>query len=224
MNSRRKNPSLVDTRNAPFDSFDPYATPRFASRILHRLVLTRPTLSLPYNERMNMIEPSCGNGQIVEALTPFFHSVIAHDVIDWGYKGMSERRDFMIKGRKNPSADWLITNPPYSILDDFMENALTEGYARKGVAMILRLATAEGQKRYKKIWSKYPPAVCAVFSKRVLMKEFGFIEGGGVAEEIKGGQSKIAYAWWVWDMENPTPKDDSRMIWIPAEENDEIPF
>ena len=57
----------------------------------------------------------------------------------------------------------------------------------------------EGQARYEKIFSKYPPARVHVFSKRLT------IWRGDEDQAWYGTTGKTAYAWFVWDRDYTGP-------------------
>ena len=55
--------------------------------------------------------------------------------------------------------------------------------------MFLKLQTLEGQERYKKIFSKYPPRKIYVFIKRIQCAKNGLFKGS----------SAVCYAWFIWE-------------------------
>lgn len=213
-NKMKKSAAFVAVRNErKRDSqgnlnLDPFWTKPYAGRALIREVLERPTLSLPFDRSMNFIEPSCGEGHLAEAVKPYFGGgcVSAIDIEDYGYEGQTEKRDFLIPVESPPQADWIIMNPPFTRAEAFLECAIDQGYARKGIAAILRLSFAEGARRFFELFER-EPYVCAVFAKRTDMEKLRVRR-----RNPNGGQ--ICYGWWVWNLETPTARDECRLIRI----------
>lgn len=133
-------------------------------------------------------EPACGDGAISKVLTERGHEVRSTDLIDRGYgeAGVDFLLDF------SQTADNIITNPPFKLAEEFVSHAL--GRARRKVAMLMRLAWLEGEKR-RRLFQSTPLARVHVFSRRLSMAR-----GGEQREDGAGGM--IAFAWFVWDHEH----------------------
>lgn len=130
-------------------------------------------------------EPACGDGAISKVLEERGHVVWSSDLIDRGY-GLGGY-DFLTSHRK---ADNIITNPPFTLAQQFVEHSLQATKESQGkVAMLCKLVFLEGQKR-KAFFESTPLARVHVFSKRV-----NFYREG-----VKGklGTSMMAFAWFVW--------------------------
>ena len=143
---------------------------------------------------------------MVKVLREFTDEVGASDVLSYGLQGQrvadytDPRADFF-------QTDWTITNPPFSQAQAFIERALDT--SSTGVAMLLRTNFLEGVGRYNTLFSKWPPAIVAPFTERVMMER-------GRLRESKG--SMIPYCWFVWLRDERT--DDwtakaPRVVWIP---------
>ena len=63
------------------------------------------------------------------------------------------------------SHDWVITNPPFRLAEEFVARSLN--VARKGVAILARTVFLESVGRYEAIFKINPPTVFAQFSERV---------------------------------------------------------
>ena len=85
-------------------------------------------------------ECACGKGNLVEAFKNKGFKVIASDLYDNPYNGGV---DFLIKKPTEPY-DVIITNPPYSIKQQFLERAYI---LDKPFAFLLPLTTFETKKR-----------------------------------------------------------------------------
>src|SRR5215831_5450217 len=90
-----------------------------------------------------MWDPACGSGNIVKVLRAHGHKVYASDLNDYGF-GQSGV-DFLATDAI-PPAQAVVTNPPFKLLQPFVERALT---LTPLVIMLARLAFYEGQRRSK---------------------------------------------------------------------------
>lgn len=66
-------------------------------------------------------EPACGQGHMVEELRKVDYTVTCSDIVDRGYGGTIVE-DFLTTSRARAPA--IITNPPFSLADAFIEHAL----------------------------------------------------------------------------------------------------
>ncbi len=131
-------------------------------------------------------EPACGEGHISQCLLKHGYIVRSTDLIDRGYG--TSGIDFLKEDVKAQGD--IITNPPYRYATEFILKALELVEEGHHVYMFLKLTALEGQKRYKNIYSKYPPKTVYVFSKRVNCWKNGEPDDEG---------SAVAYAWYVWE-------------------------
>lgn len=131
-------------------------------------------------------EPACGTGSISRVLEQRFgeHRVFSSDLIDRGFGVVGV--DFL-QGEAGGGFANVITNPPFSLAQQFAERALQE--ARHKVALLLRLQFLEGAKR-KAFFERTPLARVWVFSGRISCHRNG--------DESKTG-GMMAHAWFVWD-------------------------
>jgi len=132
-------------------------------------------------------EPACGDGAMSDVLKESGLSVMSSDLYDRGYHNCLaiDGVDFL---KSNSVYDNIITNPPYSLANDFVIHALNQ--SRKKVAFLLRLSFLEGATRQKNIFQRTPPTRIWIFSERVTFYPKG-------EERSSGGTT--AYAWFVWD-------------------------
>lgn len=179
-------------RKEPHDSLDYFPTPPWATRALmeHCIDIGGATVW----------EPACGDGYMVRPLKERAKKVIATDVHDYGWgHGV---HDFLMPYVPDDAerADWVITNPPFRLADQFVQRALS--LVTCGVAVIVRTAFAESLQRYESLFRDRKPRIIAQFVERVPMVK------GKVDEDAS---SATAYCWMVWDRFN----SDTRMIWLP---------
>ena len=69
-----------------------------------------------------MLEPCRGDGAFYKAMQEYNHALkgLSVEVEDVDWCEISEGKDFF---DYNGKVDWIITNPPYSIFDDFLDKA-----------------------------------------------------------------------------------------------------
>ena len=124
------------------------------------------------------------------------------DLIDRGYgKGGI---DFL---KYNDVVDKdIVTNPPYSLAQDFLEHAMdiiTEGHK---IAMFLKLTFLESSRR-KEMFKKYPPKKIWVSSSRIPCGKNGDFyqrNSDGSIKYDKDGNPKevssaVCYAWFIFE-------------------------
>ncbi len=127
-------------------------------------------------------EPACGDGAISKVLEARGLPVTSTDLNDFGYG----KSGVNFLAERDRWFSYVITNPPYSLAQEFIAHALTCSHSK--VAMLLKLNFLEGQKR--SAWLKTTPlAMVYVFSKRLSFNR---------ADENGGGSGVLAYAWFVW--------------------------
>lgn len=142
-------------------------------------------------------ECACGEGHLSEQLKKYGHEVISTDLIDRGYEGLKETRDFLLT-TKEQVKDYgefdILSNPPYKFSKEFVLKSLELVEPGRKVYMFLKLTFLEGKGRYKELFSKFPPKSIYVFSERVLCAK------NAEFQKMKdGGGSAVAYAWFVWE-------------------------
>lgn len=191
--SQNRSHAVMAQRAEPHDSLDFFPTPPWATRALCEHVIgLRGYVAL---------DPACGNGAMVRALSEYALAVGASDVHDYGWGHVVH--DFLMP-YKPPglgTTDWVITNPPFRLAEQFVERGLE--LAEHGVALLVRSVFVEGVGRYERLYRDRPPAVIAQFTERVPM--------------VKGrldpkASTATSYAWIVWAKE---PVKETRLAWIP---------
>ena len=143
----------------------------------------------------NIWEPACGEGNLSKVLKQYGYNVYSTDLIDRGYA--DEHFDFLKTENK-----WfgdIITNPPFKYTTEFILKSLESVDTGAKVAMFLKLTYLAGKKRYKEIYSKFPPQRIYVFSSRIACAK------NNDPELFKGGA--IDYAWFVWEKGQYAPTE-----------------
>jgi len=136
-------------------------------------------------------DPACGGGNIPEAIHARGGKCYGTDIEDRGYENLNAQVDFF---QANTVADHIVSNPPYGVIEAWIERGLSVTTGK--VAILARLALLEGQKR-RSLFARTPLARVWVSSRRMSMPP------GGTDVSASGGT--IAYAWFVWDHAHQGP-------------------
>ena len=138
-------------------------------------------------------EPACGDGAMSKVLEKNGYYVTSTDLIDRGY-GINPV-DFLTDNLDMGRNTSIITNPPFSLAQEFVERALSLTDSK--IAMFGKLSFLEGKSR-REMFNRVPLSKVWVFSQRVkLTREGKSYKNGGM----------IAFAWYVFDhsyIEEPT--------------------
>jgi hypothetical protein len=153
-------------------------------------------------------EPACGTGNIVIPLRAAGHKVIATDLNDRGCPASRSGVDFLLLGGPRFDCDAIVTNPPFSLAEEFVAVALERAPL---VVMLLRLAFMESERRAN-ILDNAGLARVHVFAKRLPMMHREGWEG-------RKANSGMAFAWFVWDRTHRGAATIDRISW----ENDGPP-
>jgi hypothetical protein len=203
--SQNTSNAVMQRRREPKDSLDDFPTPPWATRALMEHIIIPEVYGgvLPV---LNAWEPACNRGFMAKPLKEYFPTMFCSDVHDYGYEHMNARHDFLWPTLPEllvpERVDWIITNPPFRLAEQFISRALT--IAREGVAIIQRTAFAEGHKRYTSLFRERPPFIVAQHVERVPMQK-------GTCYHTS--ETATAYAWYVWLADENM--SDTRFMWIP---------
>jgi hypothetical protein len=190
---QNKSHAVMAQRSEAKDSLDDFPTPPWATRALLEHVVQGRELS-----ELTCLEPACGVGHMAKVLNEYFGEVQASDVHDYGYGPV---RDYLKHPYEINSCDWVITNPPFRLAEDFVLKSIR--LARKGVAILARTVFLESVGRHERIFSRNPPTTFAQFTERVPMVK-GRLD--------KKASTATGYCWLVWERKHVS---DSRLVWIP---------
>ena len=186
--------AVMAQRIEPKDSADDFPTPPWATRgLIEHVLKEKKTL-----RQMSCLEPACGAGHMAKVLKEYFGEVRCADAFHYGYAPV---RNFLTYPYETNAVDWVITNPPFRLAEEFIERALD--VARKGVAILARTVFLESVGRYENIYSRSPPTKFAQFVERVPM-----VKG---RLDIKA-TTATSYAWFVWEKGTNT---SSQLTWVP---------
>lgn len=196
--SQNTSHAVMAQRAEAHDSLDFFPTPPWATRALCEHVINIRGFSV--------WEPACGDGAMARPLAEYAASVRASDVHDYGF---GEVRDFLFPDDRDSPVDWIISNPPFRLGEQFILRALD--FARYGVAMLVRSVFVESVGRYERLFRPRPPATVAQFVERVPMVK-GRLD--------KNASTATSYCWIVWTHEPNLPAQlapyrKTTMVWIP---------
>jgi hypothetical protein len=186
--------AVMAQRIEPMDSPDDFPTPPWATRgLIEHIIEDKGSL-----RSMSCLEPACGAGHMAKVLKEYFAQVYCADAYDYGYGSVE---DFLTSKQTAESFDWVITNPPFRLAEEFVLKSLP--IARQGVAILARSVFLESVGRYKAIFKDAPPSVFAQFVERVPMVR-GRLDSKAT--------TATGYAWLVW---YKGPQVLPRLAWIP---------
>lgn len=209
-------------RNKEREATDFYATPpKEVANILDRLVEDGKIGSLK-PDTATILEPACGAGHMIKGIRQSkkigFPTIIGTDIKEWisddldlnspklenGYIIMKngDNFDFLSDDYPFEYADYIVMNPPFSLIEDFVAKSLNK--ATKGVLMLARLQFLEGEKRFNSILKDNPPSDVYIYVDRIFCYKNGDFSLPKNAVQ--------AYAWFWWDMLNQT--DETKLHWI----------
>lgn len=147
-------------------------------------------------------EPSCGTGELSKRLIEKGYDVISTDLIDRGY-GMGGV-NFFEQITMPDSCTCILTNPPYKYATEYVKHALSILPKDGFLCLFLKTTFAEGQQRYREIFSITPPILVLQCVQRILCAKN--------ADFVGSVSSAVSYAWWIWQKGNyDTP---TTLYWI----------
>jgi len=129
-----------------------------------------------------------GHGDMTKVLQEYGYDVRATDILT----GV----DFLVQDERWVGS--IVTNPPYRYADEFIFKALE--LATEQVAMLLPIGALGGQRRYRDLWGKHPPATVVVVAARMPIGS--------------GGASQFNHVWVVWDRRY---RGDTVVRWVSGE-------
>ena len=149
----------------------------------------------------DFIEPCVGGGHIANAINDFFtnkRAITGLDLVDRGYPNTIVQ-DFLT-WETDKKFEGIITNPPFSLAQEFIEKGMELLTDDGQMAMFLKIQFLEGAKR-KEFFEKYPPKYIYVFRNRMATWNNG--------NEIDPNTGKrwattMCHAWFIWEKGSKT--------------------
>lgn len=179
-------------RNMSALASDLYITPQWAiAALLKRESFTG-----------DVLDPGCGKGAISDTVkVASGNKVTSIDLYDWGYKSGVPNIDFL---EYKKSHDNVIMNPPFKLLAEFINQALS--LANNKIAVFSRMTALETKGRWNSIFSNKKPTKVYPFVNRVKCNKGGHDDGDS---------SAVFYCWIVWDKNDTS--NVTQMEWIDDE-------
>src|SRR5262245_35121340 len=193
--SQTTSSAVMQQRREPPDSLDDFPTMPWATRALCHALAAKFEL-----KKQTAWEPACGRGHMVRVLEEFFYFAGGSDVFDYGHG--YEQVDYLWPSLLDSKADWIITNPPFRLAEQFALKAIRD--SRIGSALFVRTAFLEGVGRFQTLFRPHPPSHVFQFTERVPLVK------GRLDRTISTATS---YCWVVWFKENKSGR--TRFGWIP---------
>ncbi|ADJ22992.1 conserved hypothetical protein [Hyphomicrobium denitrificans ATCC 51888] len=197
--------AVMASRREPPDSLEFFPTGPWATRAFCvHVLMNHCGIDLSTKKYW---EPAAGEGHMHEVLGEFFAEGYASDVFDYG-RGYAQGAFVVEKtglvddlARCPFRPHWIVTNPPFSLAEQFVIRALQE--ATEGVAIVMPMRWLEGIGRYENIFSVIPPTLIAISVERIPMHKGVWLPDGDTA---------TSYIWFVWEKRRGGRTDT---IWIP---------
>ena len=152
----------------------------------------------------SILEPCIGGGHMANGIEEYIYKqgyiekvqLIGTDIRNRGYENdiwelyCGPEYDFFSDDYPFDDVDWIVMNPPYSVIEPLTIRALE--IAKKAVIMLARLQFLEGEGRFDNILQYNPPTDVYVYVDRIQCWKDGLKPEGSSAQ---------AYAWFVWNRE-----------------------
>ena len=140
-------------------------------------------------------ECACGNGNIVKAMQSYFRTesiyvekYLASDLVNRGYGNIENFLESTAK------ADVIITNPPFSLINDFIKHGLEQ--TNRFLIFFAKIQLLETKARTK-ILKNSPLRFVYVHSER----QGTWRDGNPLDENGKPWSTTMCMAWFIWDKE-----------------------
>lgn len=185
--------------NKERDALDYYATPpQEVTNILETLKLNLHGATI--------LEPCAGGGHMIEGIRRYCldrdmipEVIYASDIKKRAFLEQysytetlyGDQANFLSDDYPYNEADYIIMNPPYSIIEPFVIRGLE--IAQKGLLVLGRLQFLEGQSRYDNLLKDNPPTDIYVYVDRIKC-----YKNGDFSQTESSAQ---AYAWFYWNKE-----------------------
>ena len=141
-----------------------------------------------------ILEPCVGAGHIANILKDYFgEDIVGIDIIDRGF--IPTITENFLDWKTSESFDTIITNPPYSLANEFIIKCMELLEPGGQLAMFLKIQFLEGVKR-EQLFKKYSPKYLYVFKKRMC------VFNNGMEVDPKTGKpwaTTLCNAWYVWE-------------------------
>lgn len=144
----------------------------------------------------SVLEPCIGMGHIAKELNKLSSvDIDGFDIKDRN-SGFNTKIECFLKAEVSKKYDFVITNPPYSLAEEFIRKSMNCIKENGKVIMFLKLQFLEGSRR-KTLFDLYPPKYIYVCRKRAKPLRMGSEIDPKTGK--KWASSTICFAWFVWE-------------------------
>lgn len=144
----------------------------------------------------DFLEPCVATGNIANTLMKHQDcNVDGIDIVDRGYPNTIVTDYLTYKTEKK--YDGVISNPPFSLAQEFIEKSLELVKDGGQVVMFLKIQFLEGKKR-EEFFNEFPPKYVYVFRNRMAT----WNNGKETDENGKRWATTMCHAWFVWEKGN----------------------
>ena len=186
---------------------DKYYTPRVC------IVSLLPLIN--FKRDMTFLEPCEGTGVITRTVQSYTDIMLGYPVTTTTYE-LDREEDYLLVPKPSKKYDLCITNPPYSLAQEFIEKTLEESST---VIMLLRLNYLASKKR-REFFRLNPPNNLIVLSSRPSFVSVCRYCGNSYHNDVMmccnrnltKTTDSTDYAWFCWGDKDVLP--DRHLIWI----------
>ena len=172
-------------------------------RVKHDYYATNPLaldmlLDVESFNMKDVLEPCVGEGHLATRIHEHYpmSNIDCYDIVERDYNPDYANiyvKDFLdVEPQKK--YDSIITNPPFSLAQEFIENSINMLKEDGKVAMFLKIQFLESSRR-KEFFEKYPPKIIYIFRSRMAT----WNNGQKLNPEGKRWQTTFLHAWFIWE-------------------------
>ena len=136
-------------------------------------------------------EPAVGDGAIAKVLVKRGHDVYASDIKDYGYPG-TRLMDFL-KPRVTIGHSAVVTNPPYELAAEFVEEAINQTHIGEGMVCMLLRNEFDSAKSRLHLFDNH------VFAGKLVLTQRPHWTANRTASP------RHNFAWFIWNWRNTDP-------------------
>lgn len=195
MNKPNTSAAVKAQRKTDYDeTLDDFPTPPWCTRaFLHHAGITE-------TDDCTAFEPCANRGFMASVLKDRFPLVYTCDIADYGYP-LDHVGDYLHKDYYPPLADYMITNPPFKLAEQFIHKGLTHC---RTVCVFVRLQFVESVGRFNRLFKPHKPTHIYQYTERC------GLDKGQILKKPPSGQ--MSFCWLVFDKQ---PAEQTIFNWIP---------
>lgn len=181
------------SRGEDREEHDNYTTPDWLSEAVMPHILPKVWFGVtPYR----ILEPGCGDGAIVRVIERTLNPKIRHEItaVDIRDTGFGIQADFL-EMEPNPIFDLVVTNPPYSLAQEYVDHGKKFLRTQKSKLVLLLRINFFGSQKRAAWWRKNMISNLYISSRRPSFKQ-----------SKKGSTTDATeYAWFEWRSDKKLP-------------------